>query len=60
MMRKIDPSEYMVDGWDSTPAGYVTKYKRGSRHNKVGMTIMWTYYVLIVFMIIRLIWVLNT
>ena len=59
-MRKIDPSEYMVDGWDSTPDGYVTKYKRGSRHNKVGMTIMWTYYVLIVFMIIRLIWVLNT
>ena len=52
-MRKIDPSEYMVDGWDSTPVGYVTKYKRGSRHNKIGMTIMWTYYVLFAGMFIR-------
>ena len=36
-MRKIDPSEYMVDGWDrqGTP-----NYVRGSRHNKIGMTIM--------------------
>ena len=56
-MRKIDPSEYMVDGWDrkGTP-----NYVRGSRHNKIGMTIMWTYYVLIIFMVTRLIWVLNT
>ena len=42
-MRKIDPSEYMVDGWDQQ--GYPS-YRRGSLHNKVGMTIMWTYYVL--------------
>ena len=56
-MRKIDPSEYMVDGWDrqGTP-----DYKRGSLHKKVGMTIMWTYYVLFTGMVIRLIWVLNT
>ena len=56
-MRKIDPSEFMVDGWDrqGTP-----NYVRGSRHNKIGMTIMWTYYVLIIFMVTRLIWVLNT
>ena len=55
-MRKIDPSEYMVDGWDrqGTP-----NYVRGSRHNKIGMTIMWTYYVLVIFMVTRLIWVLN-
>ncbi len=59
-MKKIDPSEYMVDGWDSVSAGYVTKYKRGSRHNQIGMTIMWTYYVLIIFMVTRLIWVVNT
>mgnify|MGYP003140691119 CR=1 FL=1 len=31
-MRKIDPSEYMVDGWDSVPDDYVNPYKRGSRH----------------------------
>ncbi len=56
-MKKIDPSEYMIDGWDQQ--GEV-RYVRGSRHNKIGMTIMWTYYVLIIFMVTRLIWVLNT
>ena len=59
-MARIDPKEYMVVGWDSIPPGYVTRYKRGSLHNKIGMWIMWTYYVLIVGMIVRLIWVLNT
>ena len=50
MKRKIDPSEYMVDGWDR--AGEV-RYVRGSRHNKIGMTIMWPYYVLFAGMFIR-------
>jgi len=59
MKRKIDPSEYMQEGWDSSP-GAVHPYKRASLHNKVGMWIMWTYYVLIIFMVTRLIWVLNT
>ncbi len=54
-MRKIDPSEYMQKGWDSSPHLAVHPYKRGSRHNKIGMWIMWTYYVLIVGMVIRLI-----
>ena len=58
-MRKIDPKEYMQDGWDSAP-GTVHPYVRGSLHNKIGMWIMWTYYVLIVGMVIRLIWALNT
>ena len=49
-MKKIDPSEYMVDGWDRQ--GEVN-YVRGSRHNKIGMTIMWTYYVLFTCMFIR-------
>ena len=50
MKHKIDPSEYMVDGWDQK--GYPS-YRRGSLHNKVGMTIMWTYYVLFAGMFIR-------
>ena len=49
-MRKIDPSEYMIDGWDRQ--GEV-QYVRGSRHNKIGITIMWTYYVLFAGMFIR-------
>ena len=55
--RKIDPSEYMVDGWDrqGTPS-----YRRGSLHNKVGMTIMWTYYALFFGMVVRLVLVLNS
>ena len=54
---KIDPSEYMVEGWDrqGTPS-----YRRGSLHNKVGMTIMWTYYALFVGMVVRLVLVLNS
>ena len=55
--RKIDPSEYMIDGWDrqGTPS-----YRRGSLHNKVGMTIMWTYYALFVGIVVRLVLVLNS
>ena len=56
----IDTKDYMVDGWDRSPHLSVHPYKRGSRHNKVGMWIMWTYYVLITLIIIRLIYVLNT
>ena len=55
--RKIHPDEYMQKGWDQ--GGY-PEYLRGSRHNKIGMWIMWTYYILIIGMVIRLIWVLNT
>ena len=49
----------MVDGWDSSP-GTVHPYRRGSRHNVIGMTVMWTYYLLFIGMVIRLIIVLNT
>jgi hypothetical protein len=56
----IDTKDYMVDGWDRSPHLAVHPYKRGSKHNKVGMWIMWTYYVLITLIIIRLIYVLNT
>tara|TARA_E500000305_G_scaffold92080_1_gene80010 strand:- start:145 stop:324 length:180 start_codon:yes stop_codon:yes gene_type:complete len=58
MSRKIHTDEYMQAGWDECPSG-CHPYQRGSRHNKIGMWIMWTYYVLIVGMVIRLIWVLN-
>ena len=57
---KLDTKDYMVDGWDRSPHLAVHPYKRGSKHNKIGMWIMWTYYILIVGMVCRLIWVLNT
>ena len=59
MNMRIDPKEYMQKGWDSSP-GTVHPYVRGSRHNKIGMYVMWTYYVLIICMVVRLIVVLNT
>ena len=42
----IDPKEYMQDGWDSGPTG-CHPYKRGSLHNKIGMWIMWIFYVIV-------------
>ena len=55
----IKPKDYMIDGWDRSPYLVVHPYKRGSRHNRIGMWIMWSYYVLITGMILRLIIVLN-
>ena len=60
MTKQLKTTDYMVDGWDRSPHLAVHPYKRGSKHNKVGMCIMWTYYVLITLIVIRLIYVLNT
>ena len=43
MSREIPTKEYMQDGWDSGPYG-CHPYKRGSRHNKIGMWIMYIFY----------------
>ena len=56
----IKTKDYMVDGWDRSPHLAVHPYKRGSRHNRIGMWIMWSYYVLITGIILRLIIVLNS
>ena len=42
MTKQLDTKDYMQDGWDSGPIG-CHPYKRGSRHNKIGMTIMWAF-----------------
>ena len=60
MTKQLKTTDCMVDGWDRSPHLAVHPYKRGSKHNKVGMWIMWTYYVLITLIVIRLIYVLNT
>ena len=59
MSREIPTKDYMQAGWDSGPTG-CHPYQRGSRHNKIGMWIMWTYYTIIILMITRLILVLNS
>ena len=55
----IKTKDYMVDGWDRSPHLAVHPYKRGSRHNQIGMWIMWSYYLLITGIILRFIIVLN-
>ena len=53
MPRKIDPSEYMQSkDWNSCGLT-VHPYKRGSRHNKIGMTIMWLFYGIVILQVIH-------
>ena len=49
MSKNIPTKEYMVDGWDRSPHLAVHPYKRGSRHNKIGMVIMWAFYIIVTF-----------
>ena len=59
MIKKLKPSDYMVDGWNRSPHLAVHPYKRGSRHNKIGMLIMYGFYVTVSIKIIHLIYELN-
>ena len=57
MTKQIDTKEYMQDGWDSGPTG-CHPYKRGSRHNKIGMTIMWPFYGIVTIQILHVVTVI--
>ena len=52
MSKEIPPTSYMQDGWDSGPIG-CHPYKRGSRHNKIGMWIMWLFYGIVIVQVIH-------
>ena len=58
--RQIHPSEYYSSDIWKRDVPPVTDFKRGSTYNKVGMWIMWTYYLLVIGMVLRLIIVLNS
>ena len=47
MSKEIPTKDYMQDGWDSGPIG-CHPYKRGSRHNRIGMWLMWIFYGIII------------
>ena len=55
MSKEIPTTSYMQDGWDRGPIG-CHPYKRGSRHNKICMWIMWIFYGIIIVQIINLLW----
>ena len=52
MKKEIPTTEYMVDGWDRGPSG-CHPYKRGSRHNKIGMWIMWIFYGIVILQVLH-------
>ena len=52
MSREIPTKEYMQDGWDSGPYG-CHPYKRGSRHNKIGMWIMYIFYGIVLIQLVH-------
>ena len=57
MSKEIPTKEYMQDGWDSGPIG-CHPYKRGSRHNKIGMWIMWIFYGIVIIQVLHVITVI--
>jgi len=52
MSKEIPTKDYMQDGWDSGPIG-CHPYKRGSRHNKIGMWIMFIFYGIVLVQVIN-------
>ena len=52
MSKEIPTKDYMQDGWDSGPIG-CHPYKRGSRHNKIGMVIMWAFYIIVIVQVLH-------
>ena len=59
MTKELKTTDYMVDGWDRGPYGS-HPYKRGSRHNKIGMWIMWLFYIVVSYRIVYTFYVLTT
>ena len=59
MTKELKTTDYMVDGWDRGPIG-CHPYKRGSRHNKIGMWIMWLFYIVVSYRIVYTFYVLTT
>ena len=59
MNKELKTTDYMVDGWDRGPSG-CHPYKRGSRHNKIGMAIMYLFYIVVSYRIIYTFYVLTT
>ena len=56
--RQIHPSEYFSNDYWKNDFLHEVHYKKGSRHNKVGMWIMWLFYGIIIVQIVHLLTVL--
>ena len=52
--RRIHEDEYMSsDIWKKNISP--PEYKRGSRHNRIGMIIMWSFYIIVIIQVIHVI-----
>ena len=56
--RQLHPSEYFSNDYWKNDFLHKVHYKKGSRHNKVGMWIMWLFYGIISIQIVHLLTVL--
>ena len=51
--RQIHPSEYSSNDYWKNDFLHEVHYKRGSRHNKIGMTIMFAFYGIVLVQVIH-------
>ena len=56
--RQIHPREYFSNDYWKNDFLHETTYKRGSRHNKIGMTIMWVFYGIVTIQVLHVITVI--
>ena len=56
--RQIHPSEYFSNDYWKNDFLHKVHYKKGSRHNKGGMWVMWLFYGIITVQIVHLLTVL--
>ena len=56
--RQIHPSEYFSNDYWKNDFLHKVHYKKGSRHNRIGMWIMWIFYGIISIQIVHLLTVL--
>ena len=53
MSRKIHESEYASNDYWKNDFCHEVHYKRGSRHNKIGMIIMWAFYGVVILQVLH-------
>ena len=56
--RQIHPSEYFSNDYWKNDFLHKVHYKKGSRHNRIGMWVMWLFYGIITVQIVHLLTVL--
>ena len=56
--RQIHPSEYFSNDYWKNDFLHKVHYKKGSRHNRIGMWIMWIFYGIVIVQVLHVITVI--